>query len=130
MGDAYARGEADGAPHRIQMLDAVALHRPDVQAFEDAQRQQELETLRTAAAEVDGQAAIATPQRVFQTGLTASRSAMVRQPPSCSQMRDDRPAQRTAIEVIRTLARQRFQVRARSGCRRMKPCSTWPLPPV
>ena len=76
--DAHARREADRAVDEVEVVGAVAVEPREIEAFEDAQREQELEAFagrrrRRAPHGRDTVTAIGS----FQRGATASRSAIV-----------------------------------------------------
>ena len=82
VGNALAGREPDRAPHRIEMLDTVALQPREIEPFEDAQRQQELESLAWRRQRVDARPRYVAVSGSFHSGLTAARSSSVSDPPS------------------------------------------------
>ena len=109
MRDAFARRQASGTPHRIDMVGAVALHAREIEPFEDAKRQQELESLARRRQRVDGQAAIGRRQRLLPRGLDRQDVVERQGPAELLQVRDDRAPELAAVKQVRSAMRERLQ---------------------
>ena len=118
VGDAHARGQADGAIDRVEVLDAVALEPGEIEALEDAQGQQELEALARRRRHVHGAAAIADARSAPSSAARPpSRSAMRQAAAELLEMGDDGLPERAAVEQLAgPRPRGASSVRARSGC--------------
>ena len=109
VGDALAGREADGTPDGVEMLDPIALQPGEIEAIQDAQRQQELKCLAGRRQRIDGQPAVARGQRLFPRRLDGLQVGEREAAAELCQMRNDRLAERATVEVARSLARQRLQ---------------------
>ena len=91
------------------MLDPVALQPGEIEAVEDAQRQQELKGLARWRQRVDGEAAVVRGQRLFPCRLDRLEVAEREASAEFRQMRNDHLAERAAVEVARSVARKCLQ---------------------
>ena len=115
MRGAVHGGQAHRTPDSVEVLGPVALQAAEVKSVEDAQGQQELETLARRPRHVHGQVAIGRRNRPAPAGDTASRSAIARQPPSDWHMRHQLLAEPAAIQVPRPCGSDRLQRRGEVG---------------
>ena len=108
MRDPRARGEADRTIHRIQMRDAVAFHRSQVEAIQDAQRQQVLEPLTRRRQRMHVKVAIRRRQRIEPDGLDRFQIGQRQAAAQAADLRDNRAAKRAAMQVARPFGGDRL----------------------
>ena len=107
--NAHAGGQANGAQHRVDMLDAVARHLREVEAFEDAERQQVLERFAGWRRHMHGAAAIVGGDWVDPFDLHVMQIVHGEHAAQLLQPVDQFLAERAAIQRLRSLGRDRLE---------------------
>src|SRR5436190_6952742 len=109
VGDAHAGRQPDGAQHGVDVIDAVALHLAEVEAFEDAQGYQVLERLAGRRRHMDRAAAIGHRHRIDPLGLEVGEVVHGEAAAQLGQAFDHLLAQRAAVQQAGALVAQRLE---------------------
>jgi hypothetical protein len=115
VGDARAGGDADGAVDEIEVVDPVALQPRDVEAVEDAQRQQILESLAGWRQRMDRHAAIRGADRIQPRRLHRLEILLREAAAQLAGMGDDRLAERAAMQIRGSLRGDRLECARKFG---------------